>query len=251
MERFSSFDGTGIAYEMTGAGSPVVLLHGFAADHRANWVAPGVVDALVAAGRLVVAPDARGHGQSDKPHDPAAYADGAMVRDVRALLAHLGFDAVDLVGYSMGSLVSMSVTPTEPRVRALVLGGVGGRAAGRAPMNRARVADALLADDVRGFDAASRAFRRFAERTGADRRALAALQRARHTEPVADLADISVPTLVVTGDADVLVGPPAALAARIPGARAQVVSGDHLTAVFDPAFRGAIVEFLATYGVSA
>ena len=244
MERFTSFDGVGIAFEATGAGPAVLLLHGFAADHHANWVAPGVVDALVAAGRRVIAPDARGHGRSDKPHDPAAYADGAMVRDARALLDHLDVSEVDLCGYSMGSLVSMALTPIEPRVRALVLGGVGGRAADRAPVNRGRVADALLADDVSGFDPASRAFRRFAERTGADRKALAALQRARRTEPVSRLSDIAVPTLVLTGDRDVLVGPPDALAARIPGARARIVSGDHLTAVFDPAFRGAIVEFV-------
>src|ERR1039458_3796179 len=60
----------------------VILAHGFAADHRINWVVPGVVDALVAAGRRVLAPDARGHGRSAKPHDPAAPAGEATARDL-------------------------------------------------------------------------------------------------------------------------------------------------------------------------
>ena len=54
-----------------------------------------------------------------------------------------------------------------------------------------------------------------------------------------------MPTLVIAGDRDVLVGSPQDVADRIPGATARVVRGDHLTAVGDPAFRGAIVEFLA------
>src|ERR1700685_3461620 len=103
MQRFRSFDGVELAYAEGGEGEPVVLLHGFAADHFSNWVATGVVDDLVAAGRRVLAPDARGHGASAKPHDPAAYANDAMVRDVQALMDHVDVGPVDLVGYSMGA----------------------------------------------------------------------------------------------------------------------------------------------------
>src|ERR1700722_17086264 len=105
VDRFESFDGVGIAYVTAGSGPDVLLLHGFAADYPANWVAPGVVDALVGAGRRVIGFDARGHGQSDKPHDPAAYDNDAMTRDARGLLDHLGVERVDVVGYSMGALV--------------------------------------------------------------------------------------------------------------------------------------------------
>ena len=63
METFRSFDGLEIAYLDAGRGPAVILSHGFAADHRINWVVPGVVDALVASGRRVLAPDARGHGR--------------------------------------------------------------------------------------------------------------------------------------------------------------------------------------------
>jgi pimeloyl-ACP methyl ester carboxylesterase len=247
MQRFQSFDGLEIAYTEAGQGPDVLLLHGFAADHVANWAQPRVIDALVQAGRHVIAYDARGHGQSAKPHEPDAYAGDAMVGDARALLDHLGVEQVDVVGYSMGAMTSARLVVGEPRARSLVLGGVGGRLAqGRMPVARGAIAEALLADDPRAIESVgARAFRRFADRTGADRLALAALQRSPRAEVRTALGDIAVPTLVLVGDGDTLAGDPAELAAAIPGARAQVVAGDHLNAVYDPAFRDAIVDFLA------
>ncbi|HEY7135591.1 MAG TPA: alpha/beta fold hydrolase [Acidimicrobiia bacterium] len=246
VRRFASFDGTGIAFTTAGDGPPVLLLHGFASDHVGNWVAPGVFDAL-AASHHVVALDARGHGRSDKPHDPAAYKDEAMARDAAALLDHLGIGHVDVVGYSMGAIVAVRLAPREPRVRSLVLGGIGGRVAeGRRPVDSGRVAAAMTADDPSSFGPAARAFRRFAERTGADRQALAAIQRTNAGESRARPDLVQVPTLVVVGDDDRLAGPPEALAARIPDglARAVTVHGNHLTAMFDPAFTRAILDFL-------
>jgi pimeloyl-ACP methyl ester carboxylesterase len=247
MERFTSFDGTGIAYITAGPsdGPDVLLLHGFAADHRLNWAAPGVVDALVDAGHHVIALDARGHGQSDKPRDPEAYTSDAMPRDAQLLLDHLGVEAIDVIGYSMGSVVSSRLVPMEPRTRRLVLGGVGaGLAAGNLP--RADVADGLLTDDPSTIDdPTARAFRMFADSTGADRHALWAIQKAGIVRQGTPIGDIRVPTLVLVGRDDTLVGPPEPLAAAIPGSRVQVVEGDHLSAVVDPAFSKAIVDFLA------
>jgi pimeloyl-ACP methyl ester carboxylesterase len=245
MDKFTSFDGTEIAYLDAGQGPAVILSHGFAADHRINWVVPGVVDALVAAGRRVLAPDARGHGRSAKPHEPAAYGGDAMVRDIQSLLDNLELNHVDVVGYSMGSLVSSRLVPLEPRARSLILGGVGGRLGGeQRPRNSGTIAHALEAEDPNTVeDPGARAFRDFADRTGADRLALAAIQRAPLGERAA-LEDIAVPTLVLTGDADTLVGPPDVLAQRIPGATFKVISGDHLGAVGDPAFAQSIVDFI-------
>ena len=248
MSTFDSFDGTTLAYETSGspgARPPVVLLHGFAADSKANWVHPGVVEALVGAGRLVVTLDARGHGRSEKPHDPAAYADGAMVRDARSLIDHLGAEQVDVCGYSMGSLTTYALVASEPRARAAVLGGMGAQLGSGAMAERApRIAEALLADDPTTIaDPVAKAFRSFADATGADRLALAAIQRAPRAL-MADGSAITVPTMVIVGDADTLVGSPQGLASRIPGATVEMVSGDHLTAVFDPRFASSIVAFL-------
>jgi len=248
MDRFTSFDGVGIAYLTAGEGPDVVLLHGFAADHRVNWVSCGVVDALVAAGRRVIAPDARGHGESDKPHDPGAYENDAMVRDARGLLDHLGVRHVDVIGYSMGALVSTRLVPDEPRTRSCVLGGIGRRPSRGNPLTperRALIADALEAEDRTAVaDAAARAFRAFAERTGADRLALAAFQRARTPIPRSRLDDFRVPTLVIAGDDDTLAGSPQLLAERIPGAIAKTIKGTHLGAVTDPEFARSIVDFV-------
>lgn len=250
MSHFGSFDGTALAYESygpLGERPPVLLLHGFAADSETNWVRPHVVDALVGAGRRVITLDARGHGGSEKPHDPTAYAKGTMVRDAQALLDHLGIEQVHVCGYSMGSMTTYALVPREPRARSAVLGGVGDRLGGPFLGERApRIAEALLADDPSTItDRTAAAFRSFADSTGADRAALAAIQRSRRSAATRDGGSITVPTLVIVGDRDTLVGSPHDLAARIPGASVAVVSGDHLTAVYDPKFRDAIVDFLA------
>jgi pimeloyl-ACP methyl ester carboxylesterase len=246
LETFASFDGVEIAYATYGAGPDVLLLHGFASDHVGNWVRPGIVAALVESGRRVIAYDARGHGASGKPHAVDAYEHNAMVRDAQALLHRLAVTAVDVVGYSMGAIVSSRLVPHEPRARSLVLGGVGGRLArGRSPELRARTAAALEARAASpGVRPVDRAFRRFAERNRNDLAALAAVQRAAAAGTPGDPRAIRVPTLVVAGADDRLAGAPEELAALIPGAEATVIAGNHLTAVAEP-LAAAIVGFLA------
>ena len=242
-----SFDGTRIAYTARGAGPTVLLLHGFAADHDLNWGRSGVIDALVASGRRVIATDARGHGESDKPHDVDRYAGDAMVRDAQSVLDHLDVERVDVIGYSMGAMVAARLVPEEPRSRSLVLGGVGEsvvppQSGGRNPR---AIAGALLAEDAASIgNATGRAFREFAEATGADREALAALSRSTSLRYSVRFDAITVPTLVIAGTGDTLIRAPDALAARLPSARLRMVPGDHLGAPYHREFRDAIVEFL-------
>ena len=76
IDRFTASDGVDLVYRRWGEGSdrpPVLLHHGFIANATLNWLDPGVVGALVDDGREVVAHDARGHGGSDHPHDPAVF----------------------------------------------------------------------------------------------------------------------------------------------------------------------------------
>jgi pimeloyl-ACP methyl ester carboxylesterase len=172
-----------------------------------------------------------------------------MVRDVEMLLAHLGVDAprsVDVVGYSMGALVASGVAAADERTRAVVLGGVGGSlVTGRMGARRSEIADALTAGDARAVPSITASpIRRFAERTGADRDALAAIQRAPRPHRVDLMQSISVPALVIAGEGDTLAGEPQALADAIPNATARVVRGNHLSAVNDPEFARAIVDFV-------
>jgi pimeloyl-ACP methyl ester carboxylesterase len=250
---FLAPDGLELTYDVAGEGPPVLLHHGFAADVAANWGRPGIVDALVSSGRTVVALDARGHGRSATPHDPEAYRGSAMARDVSALLDHLDIGSVDVVGYSMGGLVTSVLLQDEPRLRSAVLGGVGARLILRTgpAMPAGAIAAALEADDPSTISSpVARAFRTFADSTGADRLALAAIQRA-GLPPAPDLSQVRVPVLVIAGDRDDLVGDPSVLAAAIPGARCVVVSGDHLSAVYDPRFTAEVVAFLDEVRASA
>jgi pimeloyl-ACP methyl ester carboxylesterase len=249
--RVPSFDGIEIAYALTGpdlagAQRPVLLLHGFASDHRDNWVNPGVVDALEARGRVVIATDARGHGASDTPHEPAAYAGDTMVRDAQAVLDHVGVAAVDVAGYSMGALVAARLAAIDPRVHSVVLAGAGGNLRrDSTDSGDGGLAAALLVDDPdRITHPVGRAFRAFADRSGADRHALAAIERSTALCSDVDFDAITVPTLVLIGDDDRRVGSPPELAGRIAGAQLRFVAGDHLTAVRDPAFAAALVAFL-------
>jgi pimeloyl-ACP methyl ester carboxylesterase len=245
VQRFDSFDGTKLAYEVLGAGPVVLLLHGIVVDSYINFIRPGVAGALEAAGFQAVMYDQRGHGESDKPHDPAAYGDGAMVKDVAAFLDHLGVERCAFVGYSMGAMIGMHVIPDEPRIAAAVLGGVGAHtlirheAAGASP-----IADAMLATDKSSINPAVRSFRDFADLVGSDKEAIAAAASASGFRDELDPSRIAVPTLVLCGDNDPLAGDPAGLAAKIPGAASKVVGGSHLNVVNNPQFQTAVVEFL-------
>ena len=240
--KFIASDGVGIVWHDWGEASalpPVLLHHGFGASAKLNWLGAGVVARLTDAGRQVIAVDARGHGESDKPHDPAFYGEDRMARDVSELLDHLGLKQVDLVGYSMGAIVSLICATREPRLRRLAKGGVDTRV-----VDNRDIVDALLTDDLSTIKPAARGFRQIADATGADRKALAAQAQVVHAEPI-PLERISVPTLVLAGDNDPLAARPERLAAAIPDARSQLVPGDHRSAVATPQFADALVDFLA------
>lgn len=247
---FLAPDGVRIVYDVwNGDGAvhpvPVVLHHGFAADAHTNWVVTGIVGTLIDDGRAVIALDARGHGRSDKPDDPARYGHAVMSRDVSALLDHEALVRVDLVGYSMGGYVAaITAARREPRLRSVVIGGIGSGALTGTGADRSAIAAGLLAPEVSDIaDRTARQFRRFADATGGDRRALAAAMRA-SLSPLADLGSIAVPALVAVGADDPLAVGPAALAEAIPGARLALTPGDHLAAPGQPEYAAAIVEFL-------
>jgi pimeloyl-ACP methyl ester carboxylesterase len=252
-DAFVAADGVRIAYRWWEGPSrrpPVVLHHGFTVDAVVNWVYPGVVSALTGVGRQVWAPDARGHGLSDCPHDPDCYGEAKMAGDLIELLDVIGVDEVDLVGYSMGAVVSLLVAAQDDRVRRVAIGGVGcavvelGGVDTRV-MSPDAVAAALLAEDPDTIeDPGAANFRRMAEGIGADRVALAAQAARRHAEPIA-LDRITAATLLVVGDEDPLAARPEVLSGAIAGARLERVSGDHLTAVGDPRFARLIVEHLS------
>ena len=150
--------------------------------------------------------------ESDKPHDPEAYAGDAMCDDVIAVMDHLDIARADLFGYSMGGGIALRLLAAHPeRFAAAIVGGVG-------------------------------------ERNNEELQALAALRGA--SEPRASgglgLASLTLPVLIVNGENDHAVGSPHLIALRIPNARLiWIPDSDHLTVVSDQRFKDAVLDFLA------
>jgi len=111
-DKFFDAKGVKLRYVDVGRGDPVVLVHGFSSSLDENWKATGVIAALASDFR-VVALDCRGHGNSDKPHDPAAYGN-EMSEDIARLMDHLGIRRAHIVGYSMGGAITGKFVVTHP-----------------------------------------------------------------------------------------------------------------------------------------
>jgi pimeloyl-ACP methyl ester carboxylesterase len=237
-----------IAFLDEGEGEPIVLVHGFASSKEVNWVAPGWVSTLTRAGRRVIALDNRGHGQSAKLYDPAAYHSALMADDVRALLDHLDLPRSDVMGYSMGARNTAFLALAHPdRVRSAVFGGLGINLVEGAALPPS-IADALEAPSLAQVqDPFGRTFRAFAEQTRSDLKALAACIRgSRQTLSRGDVAKIAVPLLIAVGTRDFVAGSPHELAAIIPGAQAlDIPDRDHMLAVGDKVYKQGVLAFLA------
>jgi pimeloyl-ACP methyl ester carboxylesterase len=109
---YAELDTVRLHYVEAGEGPLVVLLHGF----PEFWFAwRGQIDALVAAGFRVVAPDMRGYNLSSKPAGVASYALPLLTADVRDLIVERnGEDGALLVGHDWGGLVAWATAAQHP-----------------------------------------------------------------------------------------------------------------------------------------
>jgi pimeloyl-ACP methyl ester carboxylesterase len=239
-------DGVRLHYEVHGPanGTPIVAVHGFASDYRLNWVGTRWQETLTNAGFLVIGLDCRGHGHSDKPHDPAAYATSIMAADVVRLLDHLDVLKAAYLGYSMGARIGLEVAIVNPEcVTRAVLGGIG--SAGAIERSDA-IARAFLTGEPTD-DPIAQTFYRFASaRPENDLRALAAcIQGLKPNADPARLAHITTPILIVVGDQDNIARGAPELVELVPTARLVTIAGrDHMSAVIARDFKQAALDFL-------
>jgi pimeloyl-ACP methyl ester carboxylesterase len=97
-----------LAYEVVGAGPPVVILHGLCGSSR-NW--RGIADALADSHRVYL-PDARNHGASPRAQTMSY---GAMARDVLALIECERLQQPLVIGHSMGGKTAMALALEQPQ----------------------------------------------------------------------------------------------------------------------------------------
>ncbi|WP_372624410.1 alpha/beta fold hydrolase [Falsiroseomonas sp.] len=222
-----------IRYAVSGAGDPLVLLHGFT-DGLESWEELGYAGPLLAAGRRLILIDARGHGGSSRPRDPAAYAPGERARDVAAVLDALSIARADLLGYSMGGWIALDFARLFPaRVGRLAVGGVHPFGQSMAGYRRAVAAD--IRDWIGVLEGLGGGNLPEALRTRILANDLAALQAAvaeDRPDISAELAAFDRPCLFWAGAEDPLRDEVARCAAFLPRASfAEIPGCNHLTAL--------------------
>jgi len=298
MDTFTSFDGTRIAYHDEGNGPTVILLHGGYVDGLGQFgefsrILPilekrqkmfkevfggappipnppaegrsGLLRALLAASARTILPDMRGFGTSEKPREKAAYENSAMARDVVALIEHLGLDAVDVIGFSMGAgTAARLLLLGPPQVKSAILAGVGDYLIEETVMEFPKswpvpdsvprpVTARVWAEEgakilekgeiVPGHLASANLIA--ARITGADPKVMAAVIRGSimNTLPAEPFQNVKIPVLILNGKADAANQKIAVLLNAIPTARAGECEGDHNSAPYEPTFHQAVVRF--------
>jgi len=238
------FDAAGVRlrYLERGKGEPVVLLHGFG-NTAELWSDNHIVQDLSRDYR-VIAFDERGHGKSDKSHDPAKYG-REMGLDVVRLLDHLHIQRAHVVGYSLGGyIVSQLLTLRPERFLSATL--IAGAGRFNWDSTRAALADTEARERERECISRSMIFRlappnaprpsedsleRMSARcladTTKDRFAFAAIIRSRADQAFSPsaAAAVTVPTLAIAGSDDPEKAPLQALVQIRPSIKLVVVDG--------------------------
>ena len=263
------FDSNGvkIRYVTEGTGEAVVLIHGWMGD-SSMWGTDksGNTKLSAADGFRLIALDCRGHGKSDKPHDPEKYGP-EMAADVVRLLDHLKIGKAHLIGYSSGAFIAGKVAATHPeRVLSVVY-------AGQAPV----ITEAMKPSDFSEVDVFAKAVdegkglgayiieampddgpkpvKEFADAIAnslygdKDVKAFAAAGRGFKNLDVTveQLAKCKAPILFIHGgnESDHVKNRVATVRELLGRGEVRIVEGgDHMTTIIKPEFGAAILEFL-------
>src|SRR5262245_58273435 len=241
-----------------GSGVPVVFVHAATGSSRV-WEYQRPV--FAARGYRVITYDRRGYGRSTA--DSSGAQPGTGADDLNALMDHLKVDRFHLVGTAAGGFVAWDYTLSFPkRLRSLVvansIGGVQDPSYQEA-MQRLRTPDFLaMSADMRELGPAYRVSNptgaerwRELERTARPTSAQPPAQTFRNKVTFALLETITVPTLLLTGDADMYAPPPIMriFAARVKGSRSIVIPEAGHSAYWEQPdlFNRAVLQFLSEH----
>lgn len=245
METFESFDGTRLALHRTGEGRPLVLLHGLFSSAEMNWIKWGHAQLIAERGYEVLMLDFRVHGESEAPHDKAAYPKNVLVRDVAALIEHLAIEDYDLGGFSLGARTALhAVAHGVIHPARLIVGGMG--TAGLGEWEKRSAYFKRVIDEFENIPRGDPAYfsMQFLKSQGVDRIAARMLLDTMPDLDLAKLANIIIPALVICGDEDRDNGSAEELAQLLPDATYVEVPGTHMGSVTKPDLGQAMADWL-------
>ncbi len=241
------FDSAGVQIHYTdqGAGTPVILVHGYNAQADLNWRLPGLLSKLEKHFR-VIALDVRGHGLSGKPQDPSKYG-VAMVDDVLRLMDHLKIPKAHLVGYSMGGFITLKFAALYPdRLITAMPCGAAWMPPGDPLCDLAReIHRGMMRNDV-----TLGSLHRFALKAVTDLEAMGYVAEGFPELAIteAELRAIPVPVMAVKGGEEELVLGGGDLKAVLPGYEETLIPGGrHSTVIFYRGFHEAILKYLLAH----
>jgi len=246
VREYAGADGARLAYREVGEGRLLVLLHGFVSTGYVNWIKYGHAHLLADAGFRVVMPDLRGHGDSSRSHDPAAYPPDVLADDGIALLDHLGATPgdFDLGGYSLGSRTTLRMLVRGVQPGRAVLSGMG--LSRMLDISSASAWYQRILDNLGTYRHGDPEFmtQAFVKTVKGDPEALSLVIGASVPTTREQIAAVDVPSVVLLGDQDDDHGSGEELAALMPRASYAVIPGSHMAAVARPELGEAIADFL-------
>ena len=240
------FDGATLAVHETGDahGRPLLLLHGLFSSAEINWIKYGHAKTLSDAGFRVIMPDLRAHGMSAAPHDPAAYPQGVLMKDIRALIDALGLHDFDLGGFSLGARTTAGLIAGGVRPRRAILAGMGLEGLQEWGRRSGFFVEAIdRRDSVKREDPHFMGVM-FMKTMKIDPVAARLLLQAGGPIDLDALAAVDLPIAVVCGTEDRDNGSPSELVAMLADARLYEVPGTHMSCITRPELGRAMRDFL-------
>ena len=242
--EIKGFDGLPVAVHMVGEGRDLVLIHGYFSNAHTNWIRYGHAARLVEAGFRLIMPDLRGHGESAKPHDAAAYPPDALTDDNLALVEQLGLTDYDLGGYSLGARTSVRMLARGAAPRRVILAGMGLRGLVKTLDKGGYYKNVLT--NLGSFERGTSEWmtEAFLKTTRGDPVAMLHILNTFVDTPEAQIAAIAQPAEIICGADDQDNGVAQELADILPHGRYVEIPGNHMNAVTRKELGQAMVHFL-------
>lgn len=228
------------------------MVHGGAVNFDYNFFNHGWVKKLVDRGAMVIGMDLRGHGKSEKPHEISHYGTSNLANDIIGLLNHLNLDAVSIVGYSLGSAIVLHLLQLAPKrfiKAALVATGDGLIGVSEKTFEKIlpKLVEALSHSEYPAdLPKYISAYWNFANETGSDRKTISKMAQGTYPFiPIAEAQKINIPTLIISGELDPVLGTGSVLAKTLPNAEyTEIRSANHFSLAIDPTVQELVANFI-------